>query len=126
MPPCPVSCLSPRSSFLKDAVQRRRCVITAMRAARVAAAAAAFFAVPLLPITLILDLIQFQLVLSNRTIVLLYQHMIGCRASEAESTASHEQEVDFEMAYPDIELYVDGQWRRASGTPIINPADESV
>ncbi|MET0219207.1 MAG: NAD-dependent succinate-semialdehyde dehydrogenase [Tardiphaga sp.] len=30
------------------------------------------------------------------------------------------------MAYPDIELYVDGRWRRASGTPIINPADESV
>jgi succinate-semialdehyde dehydrogenase / glutarate-semialdehyde dehydrogenase len=30
------------------------------------------------------------------------------------------------MAYPEIELYVDGQWRRASGTPIINPADESV
>ncbi|MBR0967075.1 NAD-dependent succinate-semialdehyde dehydrogenase [Bradyrhizobium diazoefficiens] len=30
------------------------------------------------------------------------------------------------MTYPDIELYVDGGWRRASGTPIINPADESV
>lgn len=30
------------------------------------------------------------------------------------------------MAYPDIELYVDGRWRRAPGTPIINPADESV
>jgi succinate-semialdehyde dehydrogenase/glutarate-semialdehyde dehydrogenase len=30
------------------------------------------------------------------------------------------------MAYPEIELYVDGQWRRASGAPIINPADESV
>jgi succinate-semialdehyde dehydrogenase / glutarate-semialdehyde dehydrogenase len=34
--------------------------------------------------------------------------------------------VDFEMAYPDIELYVDGRWLRASGAPIINPADESV
>lgn len=30
------------------------------------------------------------------------------------------------MAYPEIELYVDGQWRRASGAPIVNPADESV
>jgi succinate-semialdehyde dehydrogenase/glutarate-semialdehyde dehydrogenase len=34
--------------------------------------------------------------------------------------------VDFDMAYPNIELYVDGQWRRAPGAPIINPADESV
>lgn len=30
------------------------------------------------------------------------------------------------MSYPDIELYIDGQWLRTSGTPIINPADESV
>ncbi len=30
------------------------------------------------------------------------------------------------MAYPDIELYIDGRWRRAPGAPIINPADESV
>jgi succinate-semialdehyde dehydrogenase/glutarate-semialdehyde dehydrogenase len=36
------------------------------------------------------------------------------------------KKVDFDMAYPNIELYVDGHWRRASGTPIINPADESV
>ena len=28
--------------------------------------------------------------------------------------------------YPLIELYIDGQWRSASGQPIINPADESV
>ncbi|UQD76271.1 NAD-dependent succinate-semialdehyde dehydrogenase [Bradyrhizobium japonicum] len=28
--------------------------------------------------------------------------------------------------YPLIELYIDGQWKRASGPPIINPADESV
>jgi succinate-semialdehyde dehydrogenase/glutarate-semialdehyde dehydrogenase len=30
------------------------------------------------------------------------------------------------MTYPTIELYVDGRWRQASGTPIINPADENV
>jgi succinate-semialdehyde dehydrogenase / glutarate-semialdehyde dehydrogenase len=30
------------------------------------------------------------------------------------------------MNYPDIELYIDGRWRRASGRPVINPADESV
>ncbi len=36
------------------------------------------------------------------------------------------RKMDFEMSYPDIELYVDGRWRRASGAPIINPADESV
>jgi succinate-semialdehyde dehydrogenase/glutarate-semialdehyde dehydrogenase len=30
------------------------------------------------------------------------------------------------MPYPEIEMYVDGGWRRASGTPIVNPADESV
>lgn len=30
------------------------------------------------------------------------------------------------MNYPEIELYIDGRWRRMSGTPIINPADESV
>lgn len=30
------------------------------------------------------------------------------------------------MSYPDIELYIDGQWLRTSGTPVINPADESV
>ncbi|MFT4119926.1 NAD-dependent succinate-semialdehyde dehydrogenase [Bradyrhizobium sp.] len=28
--------------------------------------------------------------------------------------------------YPQIELYIDGRWKRASGQPIINPADESV
>ncbi|AHY51439.1 NAD-dependent succinate-semialdehyde dehydrogenase [Bradyrhizobium japonicum] len=28
--------------------------------------------------------------------------------------------------YPLIELYIDGQWKRASGQPIINPAGESV
>ncbi len=30
------------------------------------------------------------------------------------------------MNYPDIELYIDGRWKRASGVPVINPADESV
>ena len=28
--------------------------------------------------------------------------------------------------YPDIELYIDGRWKRADGHPIINPDDESV
>ena len=28
--------------------------------------------------------------------------------------------------YPQIELYIDGRWKRADGQPIINPADESV
>jgi hypothetical protein len=28
--------------------------------------------------------------------------------------------------YPEIELYIDGRWKRASGQPVINPADESV
>jgi len=28
--------------------------------------------------------------------------------------------------YPDIELYIDGRWKRASGVPVINPAEESV
>ena len=30
------------------------------------------------------------------------------------------------MNYPEIELYVGGQWRRRSGSPVLNPADESV
>ena len=30
------------------------------------------------------------------------------------------------MSYPDIQLYIDGHWRSAPGTPIVNPADESV
>ena len=30
------------------------------------------------------------------------------------------------MEYPQIELYIDGRWKRASGQPIVNPADESV
>ncbi len=30
------------------------------------------------------------------------------------------------MNYPDIELYIDGRWKCASGQPVINPADESV
>src|ERR1700753_3489854 len=30
------------------------------------------------------------------------------------------------MNYPDIELYIDGRWKRADGQPVINPADESV
>src|SRR5580692_11658290 len=29
-------------------------------------------------------------------------------------------------SYPDIELYIDGRWKRASGVPVINPADESA
>src|ERR1700734_2494366 len=29
-------------------------------------------------------------------------------------------------AYPNIELYIDGRWKRAGGQPVINPADESV
>jgi succinate-semialdehyde dehydrogenase/glutarate-semialdehyde dehydrogenase len=28
--------------------------------------------------------------------------------------------------YPEIELFIDGRWKRASGQPVINPADESV
>ncbi|WP_454617860.1 NAD-dependent succinate-semialdehyde dehydrogenase [Bradyrhizobium cenepequi] len=28
--------------------------------------------------------------------------------------------------YPEIELYIDGRWKRASGQPIINPADETT
>jgi succinate-semialdehyde dehydrogenase/glutarate-semialdehyde dehydrogenase len=28
--------------------------------------------------------------------------------------------------YPEIELYIDGRWKRADGQPIINPADESI
>jgi succinate-semialdehyde dehydrogenase / glutarate-semialdehyde dehydrogenase len=28
--------------------------------------------------------------------------------------------------YPELELYIDGRWKRASGTPVLNPADESV
>jgi succinate-semialdehyde dehydrogenase / glutarate-semialdehyde dehydrogenase len=30
------------------------------------------------------------------------------------------------MNYPELELYIDGRWKRASGQPVINPADESV
>src|ERR1700761_961408 len=29
-------------------------------------------------------------------------------------------------AYPSIELYIDGQWKKADGVPVLNPADESV
>lgn len=28
--------------------------------------------------------------------------------------------------YPQIELYIDGRWKRADGIPVINPADESI
>ncbi|HMM92004.1 NAD-dependent succinate-semialdehyde dehydrogenase [Bradyrhizobium sp.] len=28
--------------------------------------------------------------------------------------------------YPEIELYIDGRWKRACGQPVLNPADESV
>jgi hypothetical protein len=28
--------------------------------------------------------------------------------------------------YPDLELYVGGQWKKAPGQPVLNPADESV
>ncbi len=30
------------------------------------------------------------------------------------------------MSYPEIELYIGGHWHRASGSPVINPADETV
>jgi succinate-semialdehyde dehydrogenase/glutarate-semialdehyde dehydrogenase len=29
-------------------------------------------------------------------------------------------------AYPELELYIGGEWRTASGAPVVNPADESV
>src|SRR5271163_1401615 len=29
-------------------------------------------------------------------------------------------------AYPSLELYIDGHWKRADGQPVVNPADESV
>jgi succinate-semialdehyde dehydrogenase / glutarate-semialdehyde dehydrogenase len=29
-------------------------------------------------------------------------------------------------SYPDLELYIGGQWKKASGQPVLNPADESV
>ena len=29
-------------------------------------------------------------------------------------------------AYPSLELYIDGHWKRAAGQPVINPADEAV
>jgi succinate-semialdehyde dehydrogenase/glutarate-semialdehyde dehydrogenase len=29
-------------------------------------------------------------------------------------------------AYPELKLYVGGEWRTASGAPVLNPADESV
>lgn len=28
--------------------------------------------------------------------------------------------------YPNLKLYIDGAWRTASGTPVINPADETI
>lgn len=28
--------------------------------------------------------------------------------------------------YPDLELYIGGQWKNAPGQPVLNPADESV
>jgi succinate-semialdehyde dehydrogenase / glutarate-semialdehyde dehydrogenase len=30
------------------------------------------------------------------------------------------------MRYPDLELYIGGTWKKASGQPVLNPADESV
>ena len=29
-------------------------------------------------------------------------------------------------AYPELQLYIDGNWKSADGQPVINPADESV
>ena len=28
--------------------------------------------------------------------------------------------------YPELKLHIAGEWRRADGQPVINPADESV
>jgi len=28
--------------------------------------------------------------------------------------------------YPELKLYIDGEWRHAEGAPVINPADETV
>ena len=28
--------------------------------------------------------------------------------------------------YPDLKLYIAGEWRQADGQPVINPADESI
>ena len=30
------------------------------------------------------------------------------------------------MKYPELELYIDGRWKRADGQPVLNPADETV
>src|SRR5208283_797129 len=29
-------------------------------------------------------------------------------------------------SYPELKLYVGGEWRRRDGAPVINPADESI
>ena len=30
------------------------------------------------------------------------------------------------MNYPELELYIDGRWKRADGQTVLNPADETV
>ena len=30
------------------------------------------------------------------------------------------------MNYPELELYIDGRWKRADGQVVLNPADETV
>jgi len=29
-------------------------------------------------------------------------------------------------SYPELKLYVGGEWRKRDGTPVINPADENI
>ncbi len=30
------------------------------------------------------------------------------------------------MQYPELQLYIGGEWKRADGQPVINPADETT
>jgi succinate-semialdehyde dehydrogenase/glutarate-semialdehyde dehydrogenase len=51
---------------------------------------------------------------------------LNCRNNRHATPRPPSVEIIIMANYPEIELYIDGRWKRASGQPVINPADESV
>src|SRR5260221_2276092 len=50
--------------------------------------------------------------------------ILSCRDRHSAATSTRKRPDMSE--YPQLKLYIGGEWKTASGAPVINPADESV
>src|SRR5258707_557062 len=48
------------------------------------------------------------------------------RRNTAHPVRSAQEKASIMAAYPDLQLFIGGEWKKAEGQPVLNPADESV